>query len=100
MSKILLLGYHPPQLVQNIKIEAAHYRTWQFLEPLLEDGHKVCLCAGARGETGDPALIPSAWQSQLLYKPVNFGQQGWVAQLQHIHDEFKPDCVVAVNFSH
>jgi len=100
MSKILLIGYNPPQLVQNIKIEAAHYRTWQFLEPLLEDGHQVCLCGGARGETGDVTLIPETWRPQLRYNPIRFGEKGWVAHLQRIHDEFKPDCVVAVNFSH
>jgi hypothetical protein len=43
MSKILLLGYLPPQLYAPIKIEAANYRTAQFLIPLLEDGHQVCL---------------------------------------------------------
>lgn len=37
-------------MVQGVKIEAAHYRTWQFLEPLLDDGHEILLCAGARGE--------------------------------------------------
>lgn len=100
MSKILLIGYHPPQLVQTVKTEAAHYRTWQFLEPLLEDGHKICLCAGARGEAGDPQLMPCDWQAHLLYRPVRFGHKGWVAQLQCIHDEFQPDCIVAINFSH
>lgn len=100
MSKILLIGYHPPQLVQNVKIEAAHYRTWQFLAPLVEDGHKICLCAGARGETGDAQLMPCDWQAQLIYQPVSFGQMGWVTQLQRIHDEFQPDCIVAINFSH
>lgn len=100
MPKVLLIGYHPPQLVQNIKIEAAHYRTWQFLQPLLEDGHKICLCAGARGETGDIELIPAAWRTQLQYQPLAFGQADWVSKLQQIHDEFAPDCIIAVNFSH
>ena len=41
MSKVLLIGYNPPQLIQGVKIEAAHYRTWQFLEPLIDDGHEI-----------------------------------------------------------
>ena len=48
MSKVLVIGYNPPQIVPKVKIEAAHYRTWQFLQPLLDDGHEVCLCAGTR----------------------------------------------------
>jgi glycosyltransferase involved in cell wall biosynthesis len=100
MAKVLLIGYNPPQLVQNIKIEAAHYRTWQFLEPLLADGHTVCLCAGARNELHTPVTVPDAWQPQLRHHPIPFGERGWVKQLQEVHDNFRPDCVIAVNFSH
>ena len=100
MAKVLLIGYNPPQLVGNIKIEAAHYRTWQFLEPLLADGHEVCLCAGARNEMSESQTIPSAWQPLLSYHPLSYGERGWVQQLQDIHDRFVPDCIVAVNFSH
>ncbi|MEZ4731872.1 MAG: glycosyltransferase family 4 protein [Caldilineaceae bacterium] len=100
MTKVLLIGYNPPQLIQNTKIEAAHYRTWQFLEPLLEDGHTICLVAGAKGETSYVQQIPDTWQTQLRYHPIAFGQPGWVVKLQQIHDAFSPDCVVAVNFSH
>lgn len=38
MSRILLSSYAPPPLIGNAKIEAAHCRTWQLLEPLLNDG--------------------------------------------------------------
>jgi glycosyltransferase involved in cell wall biosynthesis len=100
MAKVLLIGYNPPQLVQNIKIEAAHYRTWQFLEPLLADGHTVCLCAGARNESGGHETIPVPWQRQLHHQPIPFGQRGWVQALQRAHDAFQPDCIIAVNFSH
>ncbi|MCB0080674.1 MAG: hypothetical protein KDE47_07080, partial [Caldilineaceae bacterium] len=100
MSKVLLIGYTPPQLVRNTKIEAAHYRTWQFLEPLLADNHAVCLCAGVRGEIESATEIPPSWQPNLQYHPIRFGEQGWVQQLQQLHDQFDPDCVVAVNFSH
>lgn len=100
MAKILFVGYNPPQLVREIKIEAAHYRTWQFLEPLLEDGHTIALCAGARNEAPTAVAIPAAWQPRLQHHPIAFGKGSWVQQLQSIHDTFQPDCVIAVNFSH
>jgi len=100
MSKILFVSYNPPQLVHNIKIEAAHYRAWQFLEPLLDDGHSICLCAGARNEQAILAPIPEAWRAQLHHRQIIFGEPGWVKSLQQAHDDFQPDCIVAVNFSH
>ncbi|MCX6043832.1 MAG: glycosyltransferase [Chloroflexi bacterium] len=100
MSNILLIGYHPPQLLKKAKIEAAHYRTWQFLQPLLENGHTVLLCAGAHGEEAELAPVPKEWRARLIHQPIAFGESGWLAKLQAAHDEFNPDCVVAVNFSH
>lgn len=100
MSKILLIGYNPPFLAGKIKIEAAHYRTWQFLDPLLADGHTVCLCA----DTPDPAAdieaqIPSQWRERLTCRATPFARQnGWGQKLQAVHDLFKPDCIIAVNF--
>ncbi len=100
MSKVLLIGYHPPQLLKKAKIEAAHYRTWQFLQPLLENGHTVLLCAGARGENAELVPVPKAWAAHLTHCPIAFGQNGWIAELQGAHDQFNPDCIIAVNFSH
>ncbi|MDQ3249987.1 MAG: glycosyltransferase family 4 protein [Chloroflexota bacterium] len=100
MSKILLIGYHPPQLLKQAKIEAAHYRTWQFLQPLLDDGHTVLLCSGVRGEAAELLPVPAAWANHLTHCPIIFGQNGWISQLQAAHDSFKPDCTIAVNFSH
>jgi glycosyltransferase involved in cell wall biosynthesis len=84
----------------DFKIEAAHYRTWQFIEPLIMDGHQVCLCAGAPNEFLENPPIPDAWQSQLTYIPISLGQGNWRKMLQAAHDSFQPDCVVAVNYSH
>ncbi len=100
MTKILLVGYNPPQIVPNVKIEAAHYRTWQFLEPLLDDGHDVCLCAGTRDEVAAQGAVPEAWRRRITYCPIAFGAGDWARKLQDAHDSFQPDCVVAVNFSH
>jgi glycosyltransferase involved in cell wall biosynthesis len=100
MSRILLIGYPPPEMVQGAKTEAAHYRTWQFLEPLLNDGHEVLLCAGVRGEKSENGEIPSRWAANLRYQPLELDKVFWRNSLQSAHDRFRPDCTVAVNFSH
>lgn len=99
MSKVLLIGYNPPQLLGDAKIEAAHYRTWQFLEPILQDGHRVHLCAGAPGEQIKNPSIPADW-ANLSYDAIPFGKRGWIKELQAAHDAFQPNCIVAVNFYH
>lgn len=98
MTNVILIGANPPQLTENAKIEAAHYRTWQFLQSLLDDRHTVCLCADDLGN-GQPE-IPPEWTSQLSYRAIPFGRLGWVRKLQKVHDAFPADCIVAVNFSH
>lgn len=100
MARVLLIGYNPPQIVPTVKIEAAHYRTWQFLQPLLDDGHAVCLCAGTREEVAPVDNVPAEWRGRLEYVPIALGASGWSKQLQAAHDRFQPNCVVAVNFSH
>ena len=96
MAKIQLITCHPASLIAGRRIEAAHYRAEQFLQPLLEDGHQILLCAGARGE--EPS--ESALRDNLEYCYIPFGRRGWVSTLQKSHDRFKPDCVVAINYSH
>jgi glycosyltransferase involved in cell wall biosynthesis len=100
MTRILLIGYKPPWFLHNRKIEAAHYRTWQFLQPLLEDGHQLCLCAGEYCEPDGPEESAGALPSNLAYHSISFGRKGWQEQLQKAHDSFQPDCIIAVNFSH
>ncbi len=99
MSRILLSGYVPPPLIENAKIEAAHYRTWQLLEPLLSDGHIVRLLCGQPGERLTLKPPPAYWPPSLEIVPLAFGAAGWVAAQQREHDSFKPDCIVAVNFN-
>jgi glycosyltransferase involved in cell wall biosynthesis len=100
MSKILFVSYRPPQLMADEKIEAAHYRAWQFIEPLVNDGHHIQLCAGVKGEAGMDTPLPPAWAKHITYTRIPFGQHGWLPALQSAHDVLQPDCIVAVNFSH
>lgn len=100
MSRVLLLGYNPPPLAGQSKVAAAHYRTWQFLEPLLDDGHQVCLCVDRpEAEEIQPLNLPDRWAKQLMHHFLPLRRQvGWIGQLQKIHDTFNPDSIVAVNF--
>ncbi|RPI29611.1 MAG: glycosyltransferase [Acidobacteria bacterium] len=102
MSRVQLISCHPPQLLPNQKIEAAHFRVWQFLEPLLRAGHEVLLCAGGGQETATPLpTVDSAFgKARVQYRHIPFGKRGWISSLQRAHDHFGPKCVVAVNFSH
>ena len=102
MSRILLIGNKPPQFDATARVEAAHYRTWQFLQPLLEDGHAVCLCvedAAPSPNGSGPQQASEPWRERLSYHPIAFNRAGWISRLQRIHDAFAPDVVVAVNFA-
>jgi glycosyltransferase involved in cell wall biosynthesis len=95
------MGYNPPPLAGRSKIAAGHYRTWQFLDPLLSDGHTICLCA--KSDTTGASLAHSHWpaaqSTQLTHHAISFGDEvGWSNQLQTVHDAFGPACVVAVGF--
>lgn len=98
MARILLLGYDPPIFYPEEKTEAANYRTWQFLEPLLEDEHSVFLCTYNEVLNHSKLSVPKEWIPKLKYQPIRFGRSGWRSQLQQIHDNFKPDSIVAANF--
>jgi glycosyltransferase involved in cell wall biosynthesis len=98
MQRIFLLGYTPPIFQKGYKVEAAHYRTWQFLEPLIEDGLDVCLCIGLDGGVEKRLQIPGEWNNQLEYHKIPFGHRGWMKQLQKVYDQYNPDCIVATNF--
>jgi len=100
MAKIQIITCHPARLIAGRRIEAAHYRAEQFLDPLLKDGHQILLCAGARDEEPSTSPLLNNGNGNLAYQYIPYGQRGWVSTLQKSHDRFKPDCVVAINYSH
>jgi len=100
MAKIQLITCHPARFMGGRRIEAAHYRAEQFLEPLLSDGHEILLCAGARDEEPSTIPVPDSGATNLHYRHIPFGRRGWVLSLQESHDRFQPDCVIAINYSH
>lgn len=92
--KVLVVGYNPPPFQPGSKLEAANYRTWQFIQPLLEDGHELALCVDARNPHPDADLLPAG----LTWYAVPVDTVGWMPRLQAVHDQFVPDCIVAVDF--
>jgi glycosyltransferase involved in cell wall biosynthesis len=98
MSKILIVGHNPPYLDKRNKIEAAHYRTWQFLQPLIEDGHTICLCSIDNNVNHAEVIIPKEWESKLIYHTISFTHLRWNKKLQNIHNLFDPNCILAINY--
>jgi glycosyltransferase involved in cell wall biosynthesis len=93
MAKILVIGAELPQFSDSFHIEAASYRTWQFVSPLIKASHKVFLVA-RRGERADMALgkaIPD-----LCCWSVDFSNPGWIRQVNVLRRRVDPDCIVAV----
>ena len=98
MSKVLLIGCNPPPLESESKIEAANHRTWQFLEALVLDGHRICFCASGAQPGSSARTLPPSWKD-VQYRPFPPQHRlGWEQKLQQVHDDFNPDCIVAVNF--
>jgi glycosyltransferase involved in cell wall biosynthesis len=95
--RILVVGWELPDESIGRRIEAGNYRTWQLVEPLLRNGHDVCLLAG-RLSGNFETLPPARSRGRLQYEPTRFNKPGWVASMQRAHDVFRPDGVVGVTF--
>ena len=95
MSHILLFGAGPLPFEDADRHYAVCKRTWQFLQPLLEDGHRVtavCLLVpGARVQSG-PRPQASRWSYQLV-RTAQLANLAWV---QALHDRVRPDAIAGV----
>ena len=92
MSRILVLGYELPNMAEGA-VEARSYRTWQFVEPLLNDKHDVCLIASYRG---NHLNVPHNLGSLLTYHRLNLGQFNWLKRANAICDDFRPDATLGI----
>lgn len=95
MRKILVIGYELPSMAVDA-IEARSYRTWQFVEPLLADGHQVCLIVSREF---NELNLAHRWGSALGYHHVNLQTLGWLKRVRRLHDQFNPDGILAVTFN-
>lgn len=89
------MGYELPSMAEGT-IEARSYRTWQFVQPLLENGHDVCFIGSASRDQSD---ISHSLASSLAYHRVNLQQAKWLARVKAIRNEYEPDAILAVMFN-
>jgi glycosyltransferase involved in cell wall biosynthesis len=95
MSRILVMGHELPGMAEGT-IEARSYRTWQFVEPLLENGHEVCLIASHQENQWN---VAHSIRNSLVYHRLNLSERNWLGKANTISTEFKPDAVLAVMFN-
>ena len=95
MSRILVMGHELPGMAEGT-IEARSYRTWQFAEPLLENGHEVCLIASHQENQRN---VAHSLRNSLVYHRLNLSERNWLGKANMISTEFKPDAVLAVMFN-
>lgn len=94
MRRVFMLGYELPLLMEGAA-EARSYRTYQFVEPLLNEGYQVCLLAGSDEDQED---VPHDLGEGLAYHRVNFRRRGWLRKAGRLYDAFDPDGVLTVMF--
>ena len=109
-KKILLFGMSPLPFENDRKVYGTGIRTWQFLQPLLKNGHKICVCNYA---------IPSAYEenfksefrgnfkieSRQSNHEYHFNYNILSGQdfentdiLKKLFLDFSPDCVIGCTF--
>ncbi len=103
-KKIFVLGMSPMPFENDRKVYGTGIRTWQFVRPLLEKGHRLCVVGYA---------IPSAYPSGLKSgggKQQRYGQYDFEYHIQSKQDfentdmlletaqKFGPDCLVGCTF--
>ena len=98
MSRILLAGLCPLPFEALEKNYAPGIRTWQFARALQEAGHEV-LCVASRIPRVYPAGLAPVERSQPEPNLTLFRVDQPVFEegvfLQRMHDEFRPDAIVA-----
>jgi hypothetical protein len=99
MSRVLAVGWELPERAPGLRMEAANYRTWQLVESLRLDGHAICLVAGRIGGDYPAGPLETVADGGLTYVPMRFSEPFWIRQLQRIHDEFRPDCIIGITFA-
>lgn len=102
MSTILLAGVGPLPCYRSKTLYGFGIRTWQFLLPLLADGHRVILVTFEFGQPKDPVQVdyredPSA-RGDVVHIPVpepnDENREDLFTRLRRIIREHQPDCIV------
>ncbi|MDZ7836824.1 MAG: hypothetical protein U5N58_02165 [Actinomycetota bacterium] len=104
MGKLFILGMSPLPFENDRKVYGTGIRTWQFVQPLLEDGHQICLVSYG---------IPSAYAGDFKSKHIqDFQHQDYrfdyhilapeqfedLKLITKICTDFNPDCIIGCTF--
>lgn len=98
MSRILVISHGLPDMEPGARIESQNCRARQLVEPLLERGHSLAVCARTFYSKPEPWEAYPRRKERLEYYALDFRDSRWISRLQHLHDRFKPDAVVAAAF--
>ena len=100
MSKILALGVSPLPIENEIMLSGPGIRTWQFVKPLLYDGHQVCLvCMQTPGAYKEKSkeLFEKKNDGNIVYHSLPQERFEDLSCIQKIHDNFQPDCIFSIS---
>lgn len=97
MSRVLVLGVCPLPF-ENEPVSAPAFRTWQFIKPLVEDGHAIYLLAArdpAPGIGDDFERITE--EKGFTYHALSHRKFMRLENIQEISDQFAPDCLISIS---
>jgi len=107
--KILVLGMSPLPFENDRKVYGTGIRTWQFLEPLIRNGHKICVCNYAI-PSAYPEDFKSLYQDKFTVKggiKTSYGFDYNILEkddfeniniLKEIILKFEPECIIGCSF--
>ena len=103
-KKIFILGMSPMPFENDTKVYGTGIRTWQFVQPLLEKGHKLCV-VGYAIPSAYPADLKSKTYKQYRYDKYDFeyhilNKQDFenTDKLLEIANQFDPVCLLGCTF--
>jgi len=102
MSKVFALGVSPLPIENEKVLNGPGIRTWQFVKPLIDDGHRVCLvCIQTPGvyKKGQEGLVEQIKIKGLTYYSISQRRSETPSYAQKIYDSFKPDCIFSISSS-
>jgi GT2 family glycosyltransferase/glycosyltransferase involved in cell wall biosynthesis len=96
LSRLLVLGVCPLPFESTIRSFGPGTRTWQLVEPLLDDGHEVALVALRIPDTYPPDTPPEVIHSEGLFNYASvthevFAQTDYV---KNLYRNMNPDAVI------
>ncbi len=104
MGRIFVTGMSPLPFENDRKVYGTGIRTWQFVQPLLERGHTVCLASYAI-----PSAYPKGFSSahypdfrhqdyRFCYHLLSEKDFGNPTLLARLKDDFGPHCIIGCTF--